>query len=177
MFRWDAREPDFRGRGSGVARVEPPYRARLDLFLDNGEAAAVATVIGDELRTLAALPTALAPPPELFWATLGVFRPGGGTSYVGGNRSEGDVILEYQLPGGNHVRYELRDGSIRSATRLVDGSAVERVEVVFEDSLSPLFPGEAIYRHLADFRELRLRLESLEWVDAFPPDIWELHEP
>lgn len=177
MFRWDAREPDFRGAGSGVARVEPPYRARLDLFLDNGEAAAVAAVIGDELRTPAALPTALVPPPALFWAVLGVFRPGDGTSYLGGDRAGGHVTLEYGLPGGGAVRYELRDGSIRSATRVVDGSAVERVEVAFEDSRPPIFPGEATYRHLGDFRELRLRLESLVWVDAFPPDIWEMHEP
>ncbi len=177
VFRWEAREPDFRGRGSGVARVEPPYRARLDLFLDNGEAAAVAAVVGDELRTPAALPTALVPPPALFWAALGVFRPGDETSYVGGRRAEGDVTLEYELSSGGRLRYQLRSGSIVAATRLVDGSAVERVEVTLADAGSAVFPGEATYRHLADFRELRLRLESLEWVDAFPPDIWEFHEP
>ena len=32
LFDWTAREPDARFTGRGVARVEPPYRARLDLF-------------------------------------------------------------------------------------------------------------------------------------------------
>ncbi len=179
LFRWSAREPDFRGRGSGVARVEPPYRARLDLFLDNGEAALVAAVVGDELRAPADLPAELVPPPALFWAALGVFRPGVGASYLRGARSQGAVTLEYRLPPGGQVRYRLRDGLIAAVARLDGGRTVEQVEVVPADDFeaSSFFPARAVYRHFPGFRELRLELESLEWVDPFPPDIWDFHDP
>ena len=41
-FTWQLNESGSRVRGEGVARIESPYHARLDLFLDNGE-----TVIAD----------------------------------------------------------------------------------------------------------------------------------
>lgn len=176
IFRWSAREPGFRGRGSGVARVEPPYRARLDLFLDNGEAAVVAAVVGDEVRAPGAVPTELVPPPALFWAALGVFRPGDGTSFVRGRRAGGGITLDYRLSVGEDLRYELRDGLIVAAARRRDGRTVDQIAVESPGGAS-VFPSEAVYRHYSDYRELRLELESLEWVDAFPPDIWEFREP
>lgn len=177
LFRWSAREPDFRGRGSGVARVEPPYRARLDLFLDNGEAVVVAAVVGDEVRAPGSLPRELVPPPALFWAALGVFRPGDDASYVRGARSEGAVTLEYRLAPGRHVRYRLRDGLIAGVARLQEGRTVEQVEVGPPAAeAASFFPSQAVYRHFPGFRELRLELESLEWADSFPPDIWTFHD-
>ncbi len=171
VFRWRAQEPDFRDEGMGVARVEPPYRARLDLFLDNGEAAAIAVLDGDELRMPESLSSELVPPAALLWAAFGVFRPGAEAQMVNGRLLRGNMVLEYDLPSDGQVRFHLRNRAIVDAERLERGSVVERVfisELVGET----IFPREATYRNMPDYRELRLTLESVEHVDFFPPDIW-----
>lgn len=170
-FRWRAQEPDFRDRGIGVARVEPPYRARLDLFLDNGEAVATAALVGDELRTPATLQSELVPPAALLWAAFGVFRPGAEAELVNGLLTGGTMVLEYDLPNDEQVRFHLRNRAIVDAERLERGSAVERV-FISELMGETIFPQEATYRNIPDYRELRLTLQSVEYVDSFPPDIW-----
>ena len=171
LFRWSAREPDFRGSGMGVARVEPPYRARLDLFLDNGETAAVAALVDDELRIPESLPTELVPPAPLLWAVLGVFRPGAGAAMLQGTVADGTMEVRYRLGTGNEIGFRLRDGALRDAV-LLDGDAVLQHVFVSGSAAGAAFPGEATYRHLPDYRELKLILESVEDVDSFPPDIW-----
>ena len=170
-FAWRAREPDFRGSGIGVARVEPPGRARLDLFLDNGETAAIAALVGDELRVPGALPLELVPPPALLWATLGVFRPGDGAEVLEGRRADAAMELRIELAGGDLLRFRLRDRRVVEAALLSGGDEVERVELARSGDGSG-YPAEAIYRNLRDYRELELTLESFEHVDAFPPHIW-----
>lgn len=170
-FRWRAREPDFRGSGFGVARVEPPYRARLDLFLDNGETAAIAALVDDELRIPQSLPTELVPPAPLLWAALGVFRPGAGAEMLQGRLDRGAMEVTYRLPVGGQVRFRLRDGALLDAEVIEDRSVVERVFVADLDR-DESYPGQATYRNLPDYRELRLTLESVEDVDPFPADIW-----
>ena len=176
-FRWRAREPDFRGSGFGVARIEPPYRARLDLFLDNGEAVAIAALVDDELRIPESLPTGLVPPAPLLWAALGVFRPGGEAEMLQGAFERNTVEVAYRLPDGRRIRFRLRDGALVDAELLERGSVVQRVFVSGSGggAVHPggaAYPAEATYRNLADYRELELRLESVEHVDAFPRDIW-----
>ena len=175
-FRWRAREPDFRDSGFGVARIEPPYRARLDLFLDNGETAAIAALVDDELRIPASLPTELVPPAPLLWAVLGVFRPGGGAEMLQGSVDRSTTEVEYRLPSGRRVRFLLRDGTLLDAELLERGSTVQRVFVSGSGG-ELAFPAEATYRNLADYRELELRLESVEHVDSFPRDIWTPRGP
>lgn len=175
-FRWRAREPDFRDSGFGVARIEPPYRARLDLFLDNGETAAIAALVGDELRIPESLPTELVPPAPLLWAALGVFRPGGGAEMLRGAIERSTMEVEYRLPPGGRVRFRLRDGALVDAELRERGSAVQRVFLSGSGEGSA-YPAEATYRNLADYRELELRLESVEHVDAFPQDIWTPRGP
>jgi len=170
LFRWSAREPDFRYDGMGVARVEPPYRARLDLFLDNGETAAIAALVDDELRIPESLPTELVPPAPLLWAALGVFRPGAGAEMLQGSVVNGTMEVRYRLRAGDQVGFRLRDDAIRDAV-LLDGDAVLQ-HVFVSGTGAEAFPGEATYRNLQDFRELKLILESVEDVDSFPPDIW-----
>lgn len=176
VFRWRAREPGFRGSGMGMARIEPPYRARLDLFLDNGEAAAIAALVGDELRIPRSLPTELVPPAPLLWAALGVFRPGTGAEMLQGTIERGTMDVRYRLAGGGEVRFRLRDGALVDAELLESGSAVQRVFVSGTDRHA-VYPAEATYRNLSDYRELELALEAVEHVDPFPSDIWTPHGP
>ena len=171
VFEWRVQEPDFRDSGTGVARVEPPYRARLDLFLDNGETAAIAVLDGDELRIPASQPSELVPPAALLWAALGVFRPGDRAEMVNGRITRGTMVLDYDLPVDEQVRFHLRNRAIVDAERLERGSVVERV-FISDLAGETIFPSEATYRNMPDYRELRLTLVSVEYVDPFPPDIW-----
>lgn len=170
-FAWRASEPDFRGSGIGVARLEPPDKARLDLFLDNGEAAAIAALVGDDLRVPAALPLELVPPPALLWAALGVFRPGAGAEAIEGRRADAAAELRFGLPGGDLLRFRMRGGGVAEAAVLRDGTEVERV-VVTGSGEGSSYPAETTYRNLRDYRELKMTLESFEHVDPFPPHIW-----
>ena len=170
-FAWRAREPGFRDDGIGVARVEPPDRARLDLFLDNGESAAIAALVGDDLRVPAALPLELVPPPALLWAVLGIFRPGDGVETLEGRRADTAMELRFGLPGGNLLRFRMHDRRVVEASVLEEGAEVERVVIAWSGDESA-YPAEATYRNLRDYRELELRLESFEHVDPFPPHIW-----
>ncbi len=174
VFSWRAREPDFRGSGSGVARVEPPDKARLDLFLDNGETAFAAALVGDDLRVPArALPASLVPPPALLWAALGIFRPGRRARLVEGRVAGGTGTLLYDDPEspGARTLFRLRDHSIVEAAVLEGAAAVERVVVEARSDGEP-YPARAAYRSLRDFRELILELRSHDDADAFPPEIW-----
>ena len=175
-FAWRAREPDGRVDGIGVARLEPPDKARLDLFFDNGETAAIAALVGDELRVPAALPLELVPPPALLWAALGVFRPGAGAEVLEGRRADEAVELRFALPGGDLIRFRIRDRRVVEAAVLKEGAEVERVVVAGSEEGSA-YPAEATYRNLRDYRELELRLESFEHVDPFPPHIWDPGSP
>lgn len=172
IFSWRAREPDFRhDDGLGVARVEPPDKARLDLFLGNGEVAAIAALVGDELRVPGSLPLELVPPPALLWAAFGVFRPGDGAQVIGGGRVGGGLEVRLRVPGGDSVRYRLHEHGVAEAALLDGGAVVERV-VVSAPREGSAYPSEATYRNLREYRELKLRLESFEHVDPFPPYIW-----
>ena len=50
LFSWSLSDRDARFQGRGVARVEPPFKARLDLFYGNGETIARAALVDDDLR-------------------------------------------------------------------------------------------------------------------------------
>ncbi len=172
VFEWSLNEAGSRVSGRGVARVEPPYRARLDLFLGSGETAARAALVDGEYRLPPGAPTDLLPPPDLMWGVLGVFRPEFGIELLGAERLEGDALrLRYRYPDGTRIHYRVVDGQVRVMERLRDDHVVERVEV--EPAAQGRYPDEAVYRDLTAFRELRLTRESVERVEPFPPDIWD----
>lgn len=173
LFDWSLNESGMRFRGRGVARLEPPYRARLDLFTGNGETVLQAALVDDELRLPRGAPTEVVPPPPLLWATLGVFRAGAGATFLGGSRrGESTLRLRYLVSDEEELRYQVRARRVEEAELLEDGHVLHRVEVAHGSD--DRFPTEATYRNLGAFRELRVRMESVEYVESYPPDIWNL---
>lgn len=163
-------EPGLRASGRGVARMEPPFRARLDLFLENGEAAGRSALVGDELRLPVDLPLEIVPPPHLLWGVLGVFRPEVGSFLAGAEQVDGQTRIRYLAQGqGAEVRYTLRAGRIEQIEALRQGTVVQRV-VLERDALG--VPATATFRDLVAVRELRLTRTSVQQTEPFPPDIW-----
>ena len=172
VFDWELNDQGQRVEGRGVARVEPPYRARLDLFLDNGETVISAALVDGDLRLPPGSPDDILPPPDLMWGALGVFRPVGDARLMGADRLEGEAIrLRYRHDDGREVHYRVMDGALRVLELVEGGDVVQRVDVAPERV--ERYPIEAIYRNLAEFRELKLVRQSLSVVDAFDPEIWD----
>jgi hypothetical protein len=173
LFSWSLSDRDARFQGRGVARVEPPFKARLDLFSGNGETVARAALVDDDLRLPHGTPDGIIPPAELLWGTLGVFRPGAETTLIGAeDLGEGRVLLRYQRSDGLVVRYTVRGDGVEEVARVRQGKTVERVTL--EQDPVDHYPTEATYRDLADFRELILSRDSAAPVKPYPPDIWLL---
>ena len=171
-FTWRLNESGSRLAGVGVARIEPPYRARLDLFLENGESVLSAALVDDELRLPPGARQDVLPPTDLMWATLGVFRPVEGTRLLADERLEdGAQRLRYAYEDGAELHFELMEGALR-ALEVVDGGAtLEWVRL--EPSADDRYPRAATYRNLVDFRELRLQRTSVRSAESFDPEIWD----
>ena len=172
-FTWNIREPNLRIGGMGVARLEPPDRARLDLFLGNGQSVLAVALVDDDLRAPMGTPLQVVPSPPLLWASLGVFRPGEGATLLGAEHREDGIRLRYRLRDGTELQYQLRDGSLIGVELLQDGSVVHQVSLDRKEERE--LPGEATYRNLASFRELKVTVESVESVLSHPADIWSPH--
>ncbi|HUF75020.1 MAG TPA: hypothetical protein VMM35_02020 [Longimicrobiales bacterium] len=172
VFAWQLNEAGRRLHGRGVARVEPPYKARIDLFLHNNETVVRAALVDGDLRLPAGAPDDILPPPDLMWGVLGVFRPPEGTELLGAERLEGNAMrLRYAYPDRTELHYEVVDGSVRMLELLERGQVVQRVRL--EPGTADGYPKEAVYRNMADFRELSLERESLEVVPPFDTEIWD----
>ena len=173
FFKWSIREPNLRVGGDGVARLEPPDRARLDLFLGNGQSALAVALVDDDLRAPEGTALQVVPSPPLLWASLGVFRPGDGVTLLGAEERDEALRLRYALGDGDELWYELRDGKLTGVELLHDGSALHRVALDREVEWE--LPRGATYRNLASFRELKITVESVEHVESYPADIWSPH--
>jgi hypothetical protein len=172
LFDWSLNESGSRTSGRGVVRMEPPYKARLDLFTGNGETVLRAALVDDVLRLPPGVESQeIVPPPALLWASLGVFRPGN-LAFLNGGESVGDdqIRLSYGYNGGEEVRYHLTGDEVGEVELLRGGNAAEVVAI--EASTEHPFPQETVYRNLGEFRELTLTLDVYEHVDVYPPDIW-----
>lgn len=174
VFDWSWNEQGGRASGRGVARLESPYKARIDLFAENLEAVAAAALVNDETRFPSGAgrdEREMVPPGPLLWAAFGVFRPGANAALMGGETpDDGSLILRYGVGEGMELRYHLRDRTVFQAELLDGGHVVERV--VLEEAGPDGLPSEATYRHLGEFRELKVSIDQVEHVDAYPPDIW-----
>lgn len=176
VFEWQLNEAGVRVRGRGVARIEPPYKARLDLFLGNGETVVRAALVDGELRLPPGTPEGILPPADLMWGVLGVFRPIFGIELLGADRLEGDALdLRYRYADGRDLRFRVEGGRVRSVETVQDGRVVERVELGLEEGSR--YPVEATYRNMAAFRELKLTRQTVEQVESYPPDIWDPVSP
>lgn len=172
IFDWSVREPGLRSSGRGVARLEPPYRARLDLFTGRGETVLRAALVGDELRLPEGASSELVPPPALFWSSLGIFRPGGDYHLMEGwQADDGTLRLSYESSTRSNLLYALDDNGDMAALALMrDGETVDQLSLSLP--LRDGFPTEATYRNLSDFRELTFTLDTVEIVGPYPSDIW-----
>jgi hypothetical protein len=172
VFAWHLNEGGQRVNGRGVARVEPPYKARLDLFLHNLETVTSAGLVDDDLRLLPGAPDDILPPPDLMWGVLGIFRPPANTRLLDADELEGDAMrLRYGYDDGRELHYEVVTGSLRTLELLDRGRVVERVRL--EGGAGDRYPVEATYRNMTNFRELTLERESLQAVEPFDPEIWD----
>jgi hypothetical protein len=172
IFGWQLNEAGVRVGGRGVARIEPPFKARLDLFLGNGATVIRAALVDGDLRLPPGAPDNILPPPDLMWGVLGVFRPRFGTELLGAERLEGGLLrLRYRYADSRELHYRVNGGDVTSLELLDGGHVVERVELATGDETR--YPAEATYRNLAAFRELKLIREDLERVESYPPDIWD----
>ena len=172
VFDWQLNEAGVRVSGRGVARIEPPFKARLDLFLGNGTTAIRAALVDGDLRMPAGAPDNILPPPDLMWGVLGVFRPRFGTELLGADRLEGGQLrLRYRYADARELHYRVSEGEVTTLEIVDDGHVVERVEL--EPMNESRYPAEATYRNLSQFRELKLTRETVEQVESYPPDIWD----
>lgn len=171
LFDWRVKEADLRFNGRGLARVEPPYRVRLDLFTPGGETLFQAALVEGILRIPPWAPRELAPPPALLWAALGIFRPDPDLGLLKGREGgEGGVILLYGGDDDVELRFRLKDGSLTRAELYRKGHLAEEVDLSLDTSTGEVV--ETVYRNHALFLELTFSLESSENVTTFSPDIW-----
>jgi hypothetical protein len=172
VFGWQLNEAGTHLKGRGVARIEPPYKARLDLFLSNGESVVRAALVNGDLRLPPGTRTDILPPPDLMWGVLGVFRPDTDTELVGAEPLKGGALrLRYRYDDGQELDFRVAKGRVH-AVELRDrgGHVAQRVQLGLD--ASDRYPREATYRNLSAFRELKVTRKSVERVKAYPPDIW-----
>jgi hypothetical protein len=170
-FQFRLREADLRFQGRGVARIEPPYRVRLDLFSNRGETLFQAALVEGELRIPEWAPREMAPPPGLLWAALGVFRPDPGWQLTGSRTErDRDLTLRYETPEGEQLRFRISGVRLVRAELHRNGRLVEEVTLSLDRSSGKV--AETVYRNRAEFVELSFFLQSSETVAFFPPDIW-----
>jgi hypothetical protein len=170
-FDFRLKEADLRFNGRGVARIEPPYRVRIDLFSNRGEGLFRAALVEGDLRIPPGVPRELAPPPALLWAALGVFRPDSELRLLGGRSVGRDTVsLRYGGDAGEDLRFRLADGLLTRAEIHENGHLIEEVDLDLDESSENVV--ETVYRNRALFLELTFYLKSVETVESFPSDIW-----
>lgn len=168
VFDWTMLDGDARFTGSGAARIEPPYRVRLDLFGPRGDGYLSAAAVGMEVRLPPGAPSVPLPPAALMWAALGIVSPPQEARLVG-TSATGDRTELYYDVDDSRLRYTLVDGRLTGAVWRGGG---RQMAVELSGATQSGLPGTALYRDAAGGTELRLNLERVEDVQSFPPETW-----
>lgn len=161
-FRWELNDNSIVARGDGVARMEAPDHARVDLFLGGGfGAAAAAVLVGDSLIVP---PNSnggdLVPPAPLLWAALGrLALPAVPDTII---RVVGDTL---RASLGDPVQWRITSvgGELTRVERVSGNRIVEWVE---------RNPGKQTRYELSGSRSLVLDIETQQPVAPFDPSIW-----
>lgn len=174
VFDWTAQEREGRFSGRGVARAQDPYSARLDLFGPRGESYLTAAVVESELRLPPNLAPEMVPPVPVLWAVLGVFLPPTGADLVGVTSNGDDQRIEFAR-GDERWRFDFVGDRLRSVEWRAGRGERRTVELRGEGPFG--LPNEAVYRDWAAFTELNLKLDEVEHVEPFSPDVWDPGAP
>lgn len=167
IFDWEALDGEARFAGQGAARIEPPYRARLDLFGARGETYLSVALVDGEFR-LPGEPGVALPPPAMSWAVLGVVRPPANAELLGTRVEGSETELHYGVDG-SRILYVLTGSGLRSAEWWGAG---RRMRVALEGDGATL-PARAMYRDWSRNTELHIELQRVEEVEPYPPEIWD----
>ena len=176
VFSWVLQEGENRFSGKGVARLEPPYRARLDLFGPRDEAYLSAILEERSLRLPAGVQDAPLPPAAMLWSSLGVFLEPENAGLVRTVDQGHAFDVGYDGLDGTW-RFRFDDGRLRDVEHQQNGAG--RQTVVLEGMISagtgatPL-PHRSTYRDWSAFRELVLTIDEGRHVASFPASIWTL---
>jgi hypothetical protein len=172
VFNWTYTEENARFSGRGATRVEPPYKARLDLFGPRGETYLAAAAVGDTLRLPPNAPSQLrsiVPPIALLWSALGVLRAPEGAALTSTTQRGDTLLLVYTR---NDERWSFRAVAGRLQYAEWNGPNSGRRTVQLTGTATFNLPAVAVYRDWAAFRELTLTLEQANEAASFPADIW-----
>ena len=172
VFDWEMLDGGSRFHGSGAARIEPPYRVRLDLFGPRGDGYLSAAAVGMEIRLPPAATDAPLPPAAMMWAALGVVSPPHEARLVGTRVTTAATELHYDVEG-SRLRYTLVDGRLESAVWRGGG---RQMGVDLSDARVGGLPRTAIFRDASAGMELKLNLERVDDAEPFPPEIWNPDE-
>ncbi|MEO8945157.1 MAG: hypothetical protein ABI338_01570 [Gemmatimonadaceae bacterium] len=161
-FRWELNDNSIVARGDGVARMEAPDHARVDLFLGGGfGAAAAAVLVGDSLIVPPnSNGSDLVPPAPLLWAALGrLALPAVPDTII---RVVGDTL---RASLGDPVQWRITavGGELTRVERVSGNRIVEWVE---------RNPGKQTRYELSGSRSLVLDIETQQPVAPFDPSIW-----
>lgn len=169
VFEWDARERDGRFKGQGVARVEDPYRVRLDLFGPRGESYLTAAAVERNLRLPPNIAPTTVPPAPMLWSVLGVFLPPNEADLVSA-RADGDRRQLDYSDGEDSWHFEFRRDRLQSVEWRGARDERRTVELSGKDTFG--LPKKVVFRDWAAFTELTLQLEEVENVEPYSPDVW-----
>lgn len=161
-FKWELNQSSIVARGEGVARLQAPDHARVDLFLGGGfGAAAAAVLVGDSLF----VPPGsngrdLVPPAPLLWAALGrlALPPVADTTI----RVSGDT-LRASLGAPVQWRVTAVGSQLTRVERISGDRIVESVDRI---------PGKKVRYELSGRRSLVLDIEIQQPVPPFDASIW-----